>query len=45
MGLHPLKDEIWVTNADTNSISIIDLEERDERIEFACGAMPVDVSA
>lgn len=43
MALHPAKDEIWVTNTDTNSISIIDLETQDERMEFACGAMPVDV--
>ena len=43
MALHPLADEIWVTNAETNSISIIDLETRNERVEFACGAMPVDV--
>lgn len=44
MALHPIKDEIWVTNTDTNSISIIDLETRNESMEFACGAMPVDVS-
>ncbi|MEM9382079.1 MAG: YncE family protein [Planctomycetota bacterium] len=44
MALHPTRNEIWVTNTTTNSISIIDAEERDERLEFACGAMPVDVA-
>ncbi|MEL6712901.1 MAG: YncE family protein, partial [Planctomycetota bacterium] len=44
MALHPTREEIWVTNLETNSISIIDCVEREERLEFACGAMPVDVA-
>jgi len=43
MALHPTRDEIWVTNMETNTISVIDLVEREERLEFPCGAMPVDV--
>ena len=44
IALHPTRDEIWVSNLETDSVSIIDLNAREERLEFPCGAMPVDVA-
>lgn len=44
VAIHPTRNEIWVTNSDTNSISVIDCEELQERREFPCGAMPVDIA-
>ncbi|MEM8712678.1 MAG: YncE family protein, partial [Planctomycetota bacterium] len=44
MALHPVRNEVWLTNSLTNSITIIDVEEQEERIEFACGAMPRDIA-
>lgn len=44
MALHPTRNEVWLTNTETNSISIIDVEEQEESIEFACGAMPSDIA-
>lgn len=43
IAVHPKKDEIWVTNVATNSISVIDIKTQAETMEFACGAMPVDI--
>lgn len=44
VAIHPTQNELWVTNSATNSISVIDCEELKERIEFPCGAMPVDIA-
>lgn len=44
LAMHPTRMELWVTNASTNTISIIDCESLKEREEFPCGAMPVDLA-
>lgn len=44
IALHPTRTEIWATNSGTNTISIIDCEQLEERMEFPCGAMPVDIA-
>ncbi len=44
IALHPTRTELWATNSGTNTISIIDCEQLEERMEFPCGAMPVDLA-
>ncbi|MBL6757552.1 MAG: hypothetical protein ISQ11_14225 [Planctomycetes bacterium] len=44
VALHPTRTELWATNSTTNTISIIDCEKLEERMEFPCGAMPVDIA-
>ncbi len=44
IALHPTRTELWATNSTTNTISIIDCEKLEERMEFPCGAMPVDIA-
>ncbi len=44
IALHPTRTELWATNSTTNTISIIDCEQLEERMEFPCGAMPVDIA-
>lgn len=41
LALHPMKDELWVANFETNSISVVDTKTLEERIEFPCGTYPV----
>jgi YVTN family beta-propeller protein len=41
MALHPVKDELWVANFETNSISVIDTKTLEETWEFPCGTCPV----
>lgn len=44
MALHPLRNEIWIVNTESNTISVIDADKGTESMEFACGAMPIDVA-
>ena len=44
IAIHPTRDEVWATNTNTNTISVIDCGAQEERLEFPCGAMPVDLA-
>jgi len=44
IAIHPTRNEVWATNTHTNTISIIDCDKLEERLEFPCGAMPVDLA-
>ena len=44
MALHPTKDELWVANIETNSISVIDINKLEETHDFPCGSYPVSMA-
>lgn len=44
LALHPLRDELWVANGSTSSISVLDTQTLEERTEFPCATDPMCVA-
>lgn len=44
LALHPAQDQLWVTNYETNSISVVSTSSLEEVFEFPVGACPVGLT-